>query len=165
MNCREIELLLSAERDGALNATQQAALDQHVADCPACRVFRDQLSSTMSALRADSACVRMPDVDAEWHALQARLNSDGAKSGKKRPLAPVIWLSAPLAAAAAIALAFFVNRPSPALPAEGFSPPAEVASAEFVEAGDADASTMVFVDKESGWLVVWATDAEAERSI
>jgi hypothetical protein len=31
--------------------------------------------------------------------------------------------------------------------------------ADYVEAGNPAASTMVYVDKESGWLVVWAADA------
>ena len=33
---------------------------------------------------------------------------------------------------------------------------------DFVEAGDTSASTMVYVDKDSGWLVVWATDGEVK---
>ena len=36
------------------------------------------------------------------------------------------------------------------------------AGADFVEAGDPNASTMVYVDKDSGWLVVWATDVDAQ---
>ena len=38
----------------------------------------------------------------------------------------------------------------------------EVAQAEYVEAGNVDASTIVYVDKDSGWLVVWATDRDAD---
>ncbi|MEN9403282.1 MAG: hypothetical protein RL091_1985, partial [Verrucomicrobiota bacterium] len=39
-----------------------------------------------------------------------------------------------------------------------------VARAEYVEAGDVNASTMVYVDKESGWLVVWATNVDTKTS-
>jgi hypothetical protein len=38
--------------------------------------------------------------------------------------------------------------------------PSIIAGADYVEAGDPNASTMVYVDKESGWLVVWATDMD-----
>jgi len=36
--------------------------------------------------------------------------------------------------------------------------PSIIAGADYVEAGNPNASTMVYVDKESGWLVVWVTD-------
>jgi hypothetical protein len=162
MNCRDIEPLLLAERDGVLTASQHASLGQHVAACPACRQMRVDLSAAMSALRTDAANVTVPDVDTEWHALQARLNDTvTVRPEKKRPLAPVIRFGAPLAAAAAIAFAFFtLQTPNPKSEI-----PLEVASADYVEAGNADASTVVYVDKESGWLVVWATDEEAEHSI
>lgn len=39
--------------------------------------------------------------------------------------------------------------------------PSIIAGADFVEVNDPNASTMVYVDKESGWLVVWATDIDA----
>ena len=168
MNCRDIEPLLLAERDGVLTPTQRAAIGQHVAACPACRQMRDDLSAALSALQTDVATVRIPDVDAEWRTLCARLHdSETTRIDKKRPLAPVIWFGAPLAAAAAIAFAFFTQSSffTPQTPDPKSETQNTVASAEFVEAGNADASTMVYVDKESGWLVVWATDSEAERSI
>jgi len=39
--------------------------------------------------------------------------------------------------------------------------PSIIAGADYVEAGNPNASTMVYVDKESGWLVVWVTDVDA----
>lgn len=161
MNCRDIEPLLLAEKDGVLTTAQHAALDQHVAACPACRQMRIDLSAAMSALQADVANVPLPDINAEWHALRSRLNYTGSvRPAAKRPLAPVIWFGAPLAAAAAVAFAFFTLQP----PIPNSETLTDVASADFVEAGNSDASTMVYVDKESGWLVVWATDSERERS-
>jgi hypothetical protein len=56
--------------------------------------------------------------------------------------------------AAAAALAFVVYQP--AVTSRSDLGPA--ASAEFVETGSPTASTMVYLDKESGWLVVWAAD-------
>lgn len=163
MNCRDIESLLLAEKDGVLTAAQHAELGQHVGNCPACRQLRKNLAEATSDLRAEVAGVVVPDIDTEWTNIRSRLGSVG-KTERKRPLAPVIWLGAPVAAAAALALAFFVGRPgsSEATPASATT---DLASAEFVEAGNTDASTMVYVDKESGWLVVWATDGETDHNI
>ena len=162
MNCRDIEPLLLAERDGVLTLAQHASLEQHVAACPACRQMRADISVALSAFQSDAATISMPDIDGEWRTLRAQLNNTGAnRTETKRPLAPLIWFGAPMAAAAAIAFAVF----SPQTPNPKSETSTEVASAEFVEAGNADASTMVYVDKESGWLVVWATDSETEHSI
>jgi anti-sigma factor RsiW len=178
MNCRDSESLILAERDGALTKAQDAALSGHVAACPSCQRLRADLATALAAFKADIAAVPAPDADAAWRDLQARLH-ETARPAKKRPLAPVIWFGGPLAAAAAaLALMFFSGRTPPAsIPPPPPPPPAvataapvrdanadailaEVARAEYVEAGDVNASTMVYVDKESGWLVVWATDAD-----
>lgn len=151
MNCRDIEPLLLVERDGVLTPEQHAALTAHVAACPACRLLRTTYGEAVTFLKTDAANVAVPDAAQEWHTLRAQLRGETAK---KRPLAPIIlrsanwprnlfWFSAPLAAAAAaLAIGFFVFRQAP---------PSE----------DAAAATIAYVDKESGWLVVWATEAKA----
>ena len=193
MTCRDIESLILAERDGALTPAERAALSAHVATCPACQQLRTQLATSLEAYQAGVASVRVPDVDAAWRDLQAQVHAPAGRA-KKRPLAPVIWFSAPLvAAAAALALVFLVggspfakqpalrkapaevmtvaelsSPPPPPPPAPVFVPPtlsapydpSIIAGADYVEAGDPNASTMVYVDKESGWLVVWATDID-----
>jgi hypothetical protein len=166
MNCRDIEPLLLAERDGVLTSHQHAALAAHIAGCPACRQARLNYGDAVTFLKTDAANVPVPNVDEEWRTLRSQLHGAAAKPGKKSPLAPVIWFAAPFAAAAAVAFAFFVTR-APVPQAPGLAPQApaaEVARADFVEAGDANASTMVYVDKDSGWLVVWATDSEVKGS-
>jgi hypothetical protein len=160
MNCREIESVLLSERDGVLTAEQHAALAQHVATCPACQQLRAGLAGVTAAFQADVASVEVPDVGREWQTLFPKLGARTAATRGKRPLAQLIWLGAPLAAAAALALAY-LGRPPTAKPPAAPAPAPEAAEAEFVEAGDAKASTMVFVDKESGWLVVWAADTDA----
>lgn len=162
MNCRAIESLLLAERDGVLTTSQHASLEQHLATCPVCRQLRVDLAAAMSTLHTDAANVPLPDIDAEWNTFRARLGAASSHPEKKRSLAPIIWFGAPLAAAAALALVFFLDRP-PSGTGETIQV-ADTASADFVEAGNASDSTMVYVDKESGWLVVWATSSESERS-
>jgi predicted anti-sigma-YlaC factor YlaD len=161
MNCRDIESLLLAERDGVLTSEQHAALAKHVAACPACRQMRSSLAEALTAFQADAASVEVPDADEEWRVLRAELRGQPARPAKKRPLAPIIWFSAPLAAAAAIALVYIGFQSKPV---ESPAPTAQVAQADFVEAGNANASTMVYVDKESGWLVVWAAEGDAATS-
>jgi anti-sigma factor RsiW len=139
MNCRDIEPLLLAERDGLLTPDQQAALTQHVAGCPACRHERIIYGEAVTFLKTDAA-----NVEKEWRAVRALLH-EPAKT-KKSPLAPVIWFGAPLAAAAALAFAFFLTRPAP-------------------PSADAPAvPTIAYVDQESGWLVVWSAEGDAKTS-
>lgn len=157
MNCRDIESLILTEKDGALTPEQAAALTGHVAACPHCRQFRADLATSLKAYRDETASITAPDADEAWREIQGRLH-EPATHAKKTPLAPVVWFGAPLAAAAALAFTFFTRQPEAAA-----TDPLE-ASAEFVEAGDASASTMVYVDKDSGWLVVWAAGDETPRN-
>ncbi|HWA25466.1 MAG TPA: hypothetical protein VG734_07390 [Lacunisphaera sp.] len=173
MNCRDSESLILAERDGALTKDQLAGLSDHVAACPACRELRANLAAALEAYHADASSIPAPDVNEAWRELQTRLHGGSGKSMRKRPLAPVIWLGTPLMAAAALALVFLTNRP---MPAPAPAPAAEVAlspapydssviaGADYVEAGDPNAATLVYVDKESGWLVVWATEPETKNN-
>lgn len=154
MNCRASEPLILAERDGVLTSEQHAALTRHLATCPACRQLRDNLAEAMSAVRSDTANVPTPDVEAEWRAVQAKINAPASSQRTRRRAAPIIWLSAPLAAAAAIALAFLATRSIP-----GSSRDA-VAQADFVEVADPAATPIVYADQESGWLVVWAENPQ-----
>lgn len=174
MNCRDSESLILAERDGALGATQLAALSDHVAACPACRALRASVTTALDAYQADIRRVDAPDADEAWRELQGRLH-EASPRRKRGPLAPVVWFAAPLAVAAAVVFAFLATRPAPAPetepefvqimpPPPPLHDPSFIAGADFVEAGDPDASTLVFVDAESGWLVVWATELDADDS-
>jgi anti-sigma factor RsiW len=154
MTCRDIELLLLTERDGALTSEQRAALGQHVATCPACQQLRARLNAALNTFQADAANVAVPDIETEWRTLRAQLHGGQSKPEKKRPLAPVIWFGSAMAAAAALTLAYLGQQPKQT------EPVAAPAIAQVKAAGDTNASTMVYVDQESGWLVVWATDAD-----
>ena len=162
MNCRDSEALLSAERDGVLTSGQRSSLEGHVASCPACAELRTKMVQAMNAFQNDAASVSTPDVDEEWQKVRASLNAGKTRSREKRPLTPVLWFAAPLAAAAALAFAFFNSSPTAQPMGESVTATSEAAQAEYVEPGDAKASTIVYVDKESGWLVVWATDSDSD---
>ena len=154
MNCREAERQIFAERDGVLAPDQRVALATHVTHCAACRRKRDNLAAAIEAWRVTTHTAAVPDADREWQAIRRRRRSEihpvlERTGGRRRNVIP--WLAVPFAAAAAVAIALFVTPPSPPSPvptaaiAESAAPPAE------------DASTVVFVDEKSGWLVVWAS--------
>src|SRR4051812_692959 len=149
MNCRDMESLILAERDGRLTTGELAALSAHVTGCPGCGQLRSVINETATLFKADVAAVSVPDADVEWKTLQTRRH---APPTKKPRLAPMIWFGVPLAAAAAVAAAMLSHQ-RPASPVR--NEPAPIAAT-----GDANAPapTMVFVDKDSGWLVVWSTD-------
>jgi len=156
MNCRDIEPLLLAERDGVLTGEEHAALARHIAACPACRKERLVYGEAVTFLKTDAANVALPDIDAEWRTIRGRLH-DSDRPEKKPRLAPVIWFGATLAAAAALVIAFLITR---AKPSEEVSPrPAMMAS----KPAAPEAATIAYVDKDSGWLVVWS-DADATTS-
>jgi anti-sigma factor RsiW len=157
MNCHEAEQAISAGRDEILAPARRSALSEHLASCECCRRFEAELAAAAAAWREGSRAVRVPDADHEWLAIRDRLIA-GAKEDRRAVEHTVFerlaWFSVPLAGAAAALVAgfyFFVSGPA----AGGSRVPTEVARAEFVEIADESASPIVYVDEESGWLVVW----------
>jgi anti-sigma factor RsiW len=167
VNCSDIELLLSAERDGMLPPRQRSALEKHIASCATCAKSRADISQAMNAFKREVAAVSVPDPDEEWQKLRANLTEGGVRQREKRRLAPILWFATPLAAAAAVAFAFFNSSSTPPSNSNSVTMTAagEMAQAEYVEPGNAKASTIVYVDKDSGWLVVWASDGESDPTI
>lgn len=167
MNCRSVQPLLLAERDGVLTSAQHAELASHLTTCASCRALRADLAAALETLRTDVESTPLPDVAAEWRAVQAKINAPSSASSarrEKRRLAPIIWISAPLAAAAAVALALFVGRAVPKGELANLSGTEMAARVDYVEVADPGATPIVYSDKESGWLVVWAESADASHA-
>jgi hypothetical protein len=163
MNCREAQPQIFAERDGALDTVQRAALDGHLAQCDACRRVRENLASAVSAWRIEAVNVRVPDAEREWQAVRRRIRG-GAESSAERTARPrrnvFAWIALPLGAAAALAVTFFVIRnPSGA----GADVPVHLARTNSVDIPGGNATTMVFVDEKSGWLFVLASDTNPKQ--
>ena len=155
MNCHDAEQLLLAGSDQDLTPGRQTELAGHLASCAGCRRLQSQLEAAARSWREVSGSVTVPDAGEEWRRLQARLAGDEVRQPRRR-LAPVIWFATPLAAAAAIAIAFFLQS-TPKAPAPATAVSAAMApKADFVEVSDPNATPMVYVDQDSGWLVVWA---------
>ncbi|MDP1579347.1 MAG: zf-HC2 domain-containing protein [Candidatus Didemnitutus sp.] len=161
MKCRIAIPLLSAERDAALPGSQARELAQHLAECASCRQAQLDLPRAMAEFRDEVAAVPVPDAAGEWRLLQARLRELRQPAPRATQKVVWAWLAAPLAAAAALAIAFLVGRTPPlesqVVPLAGES----FARVDFIEVADASATPLVYVDRESGWLVVWAVEGES----
>jgi anti-sigma factor RsiW len=165
MNCRDVTPLLSAERDGPLDAAARETLERHVAACPACRGLRADLAEAAEVWRAGTALATTPDPAGEWRTLRGRLHSAGETNpaaGRRLPSWLLTAGALPLAAAA-VWLAMLALDPAsttkvgPPSPVVAFAKSAQAPSAraDYVET-PADTTPVVYLDQESGWLIVWA---------
>ena len=148
MNCPSAQRLLSAERDGALASPERASLAAHVAGCAECRQFQVRLAEVSAGLKMAAARVAVPDEERAWPEIHREIRAS-------RPTAVRAWWHLgrwvlPLGAAAALAAVALLG---PSWTDE--DGPQTVARAEFVEVAG-NASSVVYVDDKSGWLVVWA---------
>jgi anti-sigma factor RsiW len=152
MNCRSAQQLLSAQRDGALAPHERVALEGHLGGCAECRRASATVAAAIEGWRATAAAVKIPDAERAWQDIHREIR-------KTQPIesrSPLSRWMLPLGAAAALTVvaAIFLPRANEPAPAVARVDPAR---AEFVEVADG-ASSVVYVDGESGWVVVWAVD-------
>jgi anti-sigma factor RsiW len=178
MNCRDAETRILAARDAAPSADEAAALASHLAACPRCQRLADDWEAARAAWRERDQNVVVPDAQHEWHAVRRRIrNSDTEETPAALHLAwsRLLRVALPVAAAAAVIFGVSTRWAQPPTP---FTEPAVAqvdwsdfedhfafaAHAEYVETDNADASPFVYLDEESGWLVVWASDTTDNSS-
>lgn len=157
MNCREAQSQILTPPEGVADPTRRALLESHLAHCAGCRRVRDDLAAALETWRSDVAQAVVPDAEKEWYAVRRQIRG-GAEAGRAaaRPRRTLFtWIALPLGAAAAAAVALFV---APQFQSGTLSS-AAMAHVDSVEAPGNNASTLVFVDDKSGWLIVWASDA------
>lgn len=162
MNCRTIQEQLMRATDRETASIQPSAIDAHVRTCASCQQFVASLETASAAIQADADAATVPTADAMWASVRSRLNETGKAEKQPRKVAPIIWIAAPLAAAAALAFAIFPGKPLAPQQVAAASVP-QSSQVNYVETTDPNATTMVYVDKQSGWLVVWADDPSANR--
>lgn len=156
MNCRTVQDQLAHAVDDVQTAPAQSAIAEHVKSCAQCRRFADNLLALRSLVKGEAESVPLPSSDDLWRDVRAHLNTPG----RSRHVAPLVWITAPLAAAAALAFAFIPTQQSET---HSVISDTAVVQANFVEIEDPDSTAMVYVDKESGWLVVWADDPSINK--
>ncbi len=161
MTCREAQDRLFTTGSVAPGATEPAVA-AHLGQCAGCRKLQTELAAALGSWRSTVASTPVPEAEREWLAVRRRLRGDEGRAGaSSRPTTFARW-ALPVGALAAAAVALFVAAP-PVTPSA--TPPQDIAmaSAESVEAPGDPASTMVFVDEKSGWLIVWASDTAPRR--
>jgi anti-sigma factor RsiW len=150
---------LDAYLDGELGAGDRAAVEAWLAQDAGARAELETLRAARDAARAARA--ETPDLDAEWRQLSASLEAPAREETDRRvvPFPVPLGISA-IAAALLLGLFVWTFRPVPdggAGRAEQ-SFPAELV--ELVETDLEESSTIVYVDPESGWTVVWIEEVE-----
>lgn len=163
MNCHEAQKHLFADDSRAPATAERSALVSHLATCAECRQVQARLVSALDSWRADDARVRVPDAEREWHAVRRKIRG-GAEAGTTsvfaRPRRIFAWIAVPVGAAAALAVALFVEPSASQSPSKKSpAPSTQVARADSVEV-PGGASPLVYVDDKSGWLIVWANDSK-----
>lgn len=157
MHCRSAQNLIFAERDGALSSGERAGLQAHVSGCGECRRMRDQLGAALTQWQNEARAVAVPDSERAWQDIRRAVRVD-REAKRRRAYLP--WVL-PLGAAAGLAVFALTNLDSPPLP-DSIPVAHETGSGvEYVDV-PADAASMVFVDDETGWVVVWSTPSAEE---
>jgi len=138
MSCREARRLLSARLDGRLEAGEGAALEAHLAGCPACRRERARWEASAGALRAAGPTPVPPGL-AE-RAFRAAMDGAPARDGGFVAAARRVALAGAVAAAA-VWLAALATGAAPRRPASGDAAqdPIEVAVLLWTAGGERDA--------------------------
>ena len=179
MNCQAAESQIFAARDAPLGAADAASLEQHISECPHCRRISEGLTAAASAWQQHDQKIAGPNAQQEWHAVRRRIrNSPSAQSASGGlPSWPrLLRFALPIAGAGAIVIGLSTRLTEPeAEPTEISVAQADwsyfddhftlYAQAEHVETENEYISPFVYVDEESGWLIVWASDATETPSI
>lgn len=154
MNCRQAEIALSRHLDGELSAREMTRLEAHLSACPDCRRTASEWSEIGSALRA-AGPARTPDPARAWQSIHRTIRQDDGTTVPAviRPRWRTTLPWAGLAAAAVLALAILFVPGGPGSEPSPFS-----SSIEFVETDLPGASTVVYLDDESGWTIVWVVE-------
>lgn len=172
MNCQDAESQIFAARDAPLGAADAAVLAQHLQECAHCRRIADGLTQATQAWQSQDQAVIIPDARQEWHAVRRRIRQapgEATHAGGLPSWNRLLRFALPIAGAAAVAIGISTRYDAPPEPAlepvlashdwshfeDHFT---NYAHAEYVETDNIDVSPFVYVDEESGWLIVWASD-------
>lgn len=152
-------------RPGGPDPVVAPALESHLAACPACRLAAGRLTTSVEGWRAATLAATPPAPGAAWEPIRSAIQAPVA-APRSRLAAGWIPAAATLAAAAAVVLLLLRPTPPPVDPS-GTTMVAALAAhdapeptVEWVTTSDAGAAPVVFVDADSGWVVVWALSAE-----
>lgn len=153
MNCSDATRLIHLERDGPLKTDERRAMEAHVGTCEDCREVRAALAQAAEVWREETESADTPDPASEWLRIKRAIRqADSAARTLRRP--KPWWHTAASMAGAACALlvVLAIWRPwqtGPAAMAEGVQ-------VEYVEFAEGATNPMVYVNEDTGFVVVWA---------
>ncbi|MEZ5277011.1 MAG: zf-HC2 domain-containing protein [Opitutaceae bacterium] len=154
MNCRQAEKALSRHLDGELPEARVEALERHLSECATCRDTAAAWAGYGEAMKAGAPAPR-PDPIAAWYDIRRTLrNREESRPAETVPAwwaRPLPWVGT-AAALALLAVGYLSLRQTDPRPSTG-------TTVEYVETGLPDASTLVYVDDESGWTIVWVLES------
>ena len=70
LTCRELVELVTDYLDGALPASERHKFEAHVAECPGCDAYIEQIRSAIALTRRTRELERRPEVTALLHAFR-----------------------------------------------------------------------------------------------
>jgi predicted anti-sigma-YlaC factor YlaD len=92
MNCEKARRWVSDSRDVAISAERAARLERHLAGCPACRSYRDDLARIEQRVKAAAEPGLGPDYWADFsRRLEASLDAAARATPGRKSLASARW--------------------------------------------------------------------------
>ena len=165
MNCQEAELLISQSLDGELDSpASQSLLQEHLESCPACRNRAQTWRNFGQFMRQDEISAP-PPAEAAWREIRREIQSGESPRaeeipGKTATASPWFWRApAAMAALLALSLGLYFVLPSSKENATAY---ADATVVEFMETEIPGAGTLVYVDEDSGWTILWVVEPAAE---
>lgn len=149
----ELQSKLQAYHDGELDASTREQIQAQLKTSPTARKYLQQLQTLTQTLQQPNTPT--PDTEQAWAQIQPRLTTDNQPS-KTIPFPKILQTAAAILLFAAISW-FSYNTLQP--PTQNTHPAEEYLLVETELEG---ASSIVYVDEESGWTVVWVNEPETD---
>ena len=165
MNVKEAELLYSRYLDNELNAEETDLLLDYMANHPDWVGELEDWRRMGDRMRQDVQAVEV-DVDRAWSEIQAGIHaekkaatviSDSHPAERPKLVRFYQWLSYSGAAAAAIVIGWLSMVLFNGIPSHSEADYL-AAAVEYVETDIEGASSVVYVDQDSGWTIVWVDE-------
>lgn len=149
---------LNAYLDGEMSPQARAEFEVWLKQSPDARAELDALRKLREQMLEARKGV-VPDVDTQWAEFEQRRLQQASQSTGQLILFPRLGAAAAVIFAGLIAWAVWPQSANTDLVADNDAS----ASVEMVESDLEDSSPIVYLDDQSGWIVVWVEEFEANE--
>ena len=162
MNCKQAEILLSRSLDGELeSADEQTLLKEHLESCPSCRNIEVWWKDYGQYMR-ESEVPAPQSAMVAWRTIHREIREEESRDAGEFQVKPksVWYWGAPTAIAALFVLfaGLYFALPTAKETPESLASGTKT-KIEFLETDIPGASTMVYVDQDSGLTVLWVVES------